>query len=340
MLQKAVIGFLLLSVVGAAGVGVYDAVRPAVDEAAPTVEADTAALPEVTPVGPQGQGLQSQGRGGPSVERQGQAGAADGTGPIAVEQQQSLDMVGEPWSASGVIAEMDDFGLTLTLDDGSQVYVELGPPGFWQAQGVELAVNEAVQVEGFFNGEQIHAMTVTTAEGVQIALRSAEGQPLWSGGGAEGQGDGAGEPQIAPEDWVTMNGVITALDAMGLTMQTENGELLTLQLGQSGFWQSQGVALDVGDEIAVLGFWEGGQFQAGEITRLATGERIMLRDPNGRPLWGGPGRGGNGGASGQSGAPPDQSQGAGSYGQGGNGYQGGRNDAWTSGGNGYHGGRS
>jgi hypothetical protein len=26
------------------------------------------------------------------------------------------------------------------------------------------------------------------------------------------------------------------------------------------------------------------------VTNTTTGERLLLRDPNGRPLWGGPGR--------------------------------------------------
>jgi hypothetical protein len=45
----------------------------------------------------------------------------------------------------------------------------------------------------------------------------------------------------------------------------------------------------------VVGYWQGSTFKAGEITKTATGERLMLLDPNGRPLWGGPGRNGAGG---------------------------------------------
>jgi len=43
-------------------------------------------------------------------------------------------------------------------------------------------------------------------------------------------------------------------------------------------------------------------FMAGDITQVSTGLRVMLRDPNGRPLWAGPGNsGGNGGGSGGNG---------------------------------------
>ncbi|RPJ00311.1 MAG: hypothetical protein EHM39_05060, partial [Chloroflexi bacterium] len=75
-----------------------------------------------------------------------------------------------------------------------------------------------------------------------------------------------------------------------------------------------------------------GQFRAGEIDNLTQGGRLMLLDPNGRPLWAGPGttsgqsqnaQGGQGG-QGQGG---QGGQGQGGQGQGGGqsrGYRGGR----------------
>lgn len=59
-------------------------------------------------------------------------------------------------------------------------------------------------------------------------------------------------------------------------------------LGQQGF------VLTVGDEVTLTGFYEDGQFKAVTITRTADGATITLRDPNGRPLWSGRGRRGNG----------------------------------------------
>jgi len=52
---------------------------------------------------------------------------------------------------------------------------------------------------------------------------------------------------------------------------------------------------------------------AGEISQLSTGLRVMLRDPNGRPLWAGPGSGNGNSGSGNSG------NGNGGNGNGGNG---------------------
>jgi hypothetical protein len=87
-----------------------------------------------------------------------------------------------------------------------------------------------------------------------------------------------------------------------MTMGTADGEIIAFQTGQPRFFAEQGVTFQIGDEIIVLGFYEGEQFMAGEITQVSTGLRVMLRDPNGRPLWAGPGNGnGNSGSRGNQG---------------------------------------
>ncbi len=327
MLQKAVIGFLVIVIIGAVVVGISDATRqPAEDNIGGTNNAEDVAD---TTTNRNVQNQPEQGQGNPLENRPSQSYADETVS--GQPQQQYTDMVGDPWTANGMIAELDDFGMMLTLDDGSQIYVELGPPTYWQAQGVTLVVGDMVLVAGFFNGEQYHAQTVVTSDRMQIVLRNTDGQPLWSGGannqsgsitGGQ-QGAGTGQTPVAPEDWVTLEGIVTASNNGGLTIQTEDS-LMTLQMGQPRFWQAQGVTLAAGDEISVLGFWQGTQFQLGEITKLATGERIMLRDPNGRPLWAGAGRNGGGqGGNGQGTQGSDGRQGNNGQGQGG---QGGRNE--------------
>jgi len=212
---------------------------------------------------------------------------------------QAVDNVGEPWVATATIVELGEMGMTVALDDGSQVYVELGPPFFWQAQGT-LAAGDAIKIDGFYNGDQYHAAAVTQADGSVLALRSEAGQPLWSGGVAN-SGDashgsqdagGTGEVQVAPEDWVTITATVAAVNRNGLTIETTNDEVLVLSFGRPGFWQEQTVQFSAGDAVEVKGFWQDGQFQTGQVTKTETGERLLLRDPNGRPLWGGPGRNG------------------------------------------------
>lgn len=295
MTQKFVVGLLIVTVIGAVVIGVYDASRSgddllspvlastANDDARDTAQSVNTPAPQTTPV-QTAEPVQA-----PVVTDQAAAGEP-------VQQQAALDAVGDPWQASGSIAALDTNGMTLTLATAESIYVELGPSHFWQDVTPALAIGEVVSVDGFFNGQQYHAATVTRAGGTQMQLRSETGLPLWSGSASGGQAHGeagqSGEPQVAPQDWVTLDGMVSAVTGSMLTMQTTEGDLLDLQLGQPRFIDSQGVVFAPGEAITVVGYWQGTAFKAGDITKTATGERLMLLDPNGRPLWGGPGRNG------------------------------------------------
>ncbi|MEZ4667422.1 MAG: hypothetical protein R3E39_05825 [Anaerolineae bacterium] len=216
--------------------------------------------------------------------------------------QVSANDVGDMWSSSGMITDLNSVGMTLTLNNGDEIYIELGPSEFWQSQDVNLNMGASVSVDGFFNGTDYHARTVTTAEGKILALRNEAGQPLWSGGNNNGGNGGQVEVQIPADQWVTVDGTVTALSNNGLIMQATDGQSLVISFGRADFWQTQDIMFAVNDQISILGFWQNDQFSAGQVTKIATGERILLRDPNGRPLWAGPGRtqkGGNGNGGGR-----------------------------------------
>jgi hypothetical protein len=203
--------------------------------------------------------------------------------------------VGEVWSGSGTILELTAVGMRLKLTDGSEIFVELGPESYWSAQGVTLLAGASVTVDGFFNGTNYHARALTTSGGAVLTMRDDAGSPLWSGGNG-----GQGEVQIPADQWVTVEGSVTALTNNGLILQTSDGAALTVSFGRADFWQEQAVTFALEDTVALLGFWQGEQFSSGQVIKTATGERILLRDPNGRPLWAGPGRGqGNGNGGGQ-----------------------------------------
>ncbi|MCD6344029.1 MAG: hypothetical protein J7M17_00285, partial [Anaerolineae bacterium] len=68
---------------------------------------------------------------------------------------------------------------------------------------------------------------------------------------------------------------------------TAEGDVL-VGMGQSAYRED--FALEVGDEVTVLGFHEDGEFKAGTVENLTTDETITLRDETGRPLWAGRGR--------------------------------------------------
>jgi hypothetical protein len=118
-------------------------------------------------------------------------------------------------------------------------------------------------------------------------------------GGGYGAGGGQGravngtvaEPlseALAPEDWIVYEGTVVEAPAAGVDMvlQTADGEELLVGTGP-GYLETQGLALQTGEQVQVKGFWEDGEFKAGELTRLRDGETVLMRDTYGRPAWSG-----------------------------------------------------
>lgn len=90
----------------------------------------------------------------------------------------------------GTVVSFDQMGLSLTLDDGSALYVQLGNSRYSQSIGFAPQAGETVTVYGF-NGDQglFSAITVTLdGTGQVYSFRSETGQPLWAGGNGKGNG--------------------------------------------------------------------------------------------------------------------------------------------------------
>jgi hypothetical protein len=299
MLKKIMISVLVITVLGAAGAALaYNAYN----------QESAAAATNLSPLAnQQDANLQAD-----------QPDAAIQGDPVA----QGLE--GEAWEATGNITALDDYGFKFTTANGENVYVELGPPDYWQQQDVELTDGQLVMVAGSLNDGIVHAETVTLPDGQILAIRTETGQPMWSGGvsnsrGQNGQsadGSHTQDPQAVVDEWITLTGTLMSYQQGTMTMSTTDGELITFQTGQPRFFSEQGVTFQVGDEIRLVGFYQGEQFSAGEITQLSTGLRVMLRDPNGRPLWAGPGSG-NGNGNGGNGNSGNGNGGNGSHGNGG-----------------------
>lgn len=302
MSQKLVIAGLALAIIAVMGFGLYDASRNSEDDDTVSVGNQAIVVPTTAPVA----------TGAPTADTQSanteptapEVTPLDGTQTNPVVQ--ALDTMGEDWQGIGTVTTLEDFGFTLVTAFGD-FYVELGPPTYWQSQPVTLVEGETVVVTGYYNGEQVHARIVSV-NNQELVIRNENGQPMWSGGmtnttlTADGTTTaGAGQLQVNPEDWVTLYGVIGAVTNGNVVLNVDDGTILNLQMGQPQFWQSQGVTLSIGDPVEVLGFWSGTQFMVGDILKTDTGELIMLRDPNGRQLWAGPGRTGNGNGNGRQG---------------------------------------
>ncbi|MBN2043459.1 MAG: hypothetical protein JW757_00450 [Anaerolineales bacterium] len=211
-------------------------------------------------------------------------------------------IMGEPFTALAQIRGFDTTGMNVVFETGETAYIELGPEEYWRSQSVELRETDIVTIEGYANEEMYHAVSVTTADGEQIVLRSESGQPLWSGNDGQSPGGGSQDGthtsgsqggqnsiQIPAEDWVTYTGTLSAIANGRMTIRLEDGTSISFRTGQPRFFRSQGVEFSIGDQVEVVGFYNNGSFSAGDVVQLSTGIRVMLLDPNGRPLWAGPG---------------------------------------------------
>ena len=124
---------------------------------------------------------------------------------------------------------------------------------------------------------------------------NGQGNGNGNGGGSQGNGgsqtygDGTGTGQAQVDEWLTLTGTVTAVDADLLAVDTAGGEVL---VENRGWWyaQEQGFAAQVGDQVTLTGFYENDAFEVGQIDNLTTGQSVTLRDENGRPMWAGRGR--------------------------------------------------
>jgi hypothetical protein len=92
----------------------------------------------------------------------------------------------------GIVNSFDLSGMSVTLDDGTILYVQLGNSRYSQSIGFAPQAGEAVTINGFIGDQGLYsAITVTVDSTAQsFAFRDANGSPLWAGGNGNGQGGG------------------------------------------------------------------------------------------------------------------------------------------------------
>jgi hypothetical protein len=120
----------------------------------------------------------------------------------------------------------------------------------------------------------------------------------WGGYGGQGRGnalsDQTGTGQANVEEWLTLQGTAVSVDADTLVVQTVSGEQVTIENRPWRFAQEQGFSAQVSDQVTLIGFYEGDDFEVGQIDDTTNGQTVLVRDENGRPLWAGRGRRGGG----------------------------------------------
>ena len=113
-----------------------------------------------------------------------------------------------------------------------------------------------------------------------------------------------GQAQV--EEWLTLQGTVVSVDADTLVVQTVSGEQVTVENRAWWFAQEQGFSAQVGDQVTLVGFYEGDDpstdrrgelvepsglhFEVGQIDDATSGQTVLVRDENGQPLWAGRGR--------------------------------------------------
>ena len=126
-----------------------------------------------------GQGNGGQGQGGQGA---GQSAAGGMTQPNMTAAT----------TIHGTVVSFDQMGISLTLDDGTALYVQLGNTRYSQSIGFTPAAGEGATIFGFPGDQGAYAaITVTLDSTAQVyTFRDlTTGLPLWAGGG---NGRGAG----------------------------------------------------------------------------------------------------------------------------------------------------
>jgi hypothetical protein len=122
-----------------------------------------------------------------------------------------------------------------------------------------------------------------------------------NGQGYGGQGNsssptGTGIPQANITSSSTVHGIVNSYDLTGMSVTLDDGTSLYVQLGNSRYNQSIGLAPAAGEGLTITGFpGDQGLYSAITVTLDATGQTYSFRDASGRPLWAGGNGNGNGG---------------------------------------------
>jgi len=107
---------------------------------------------------------------------------------------------------------------------------------------------------------------------------------------------GSGVPQANITDITTIHGVVNSFDLVGISITTDDGQALYVQLGNSRYSQSIGFAPQAGEGVTVVMFpGDQGLYNAISVTVDSTGVTYTFRSETGQPLWAGGNGKGNGG---------------------------------------------
>jgi len=124
------------------------------------------------PIAPGPEGSPGAGQGGGRGQGQGQsAGAASGNAQTAPATQYQ-----------GTVASITSNALVFRTDAGIELEAMMGPPWYWEEQGISLSPGDRVELEGFEGQGHMEVNWIRNlTTGQEHMLRTAEGVPVWQG---------------------------------------------------------------------------------------------------------------------------------------------------------------
>ncbi len=122
-----------------------------------------------------------------------------------------------------------------------------------------------------------------------------QGNQLNQSGAGYSRGAGAGDPTLGNplaevDEWINVEGEVTAVDSTLVTVALADGQVVEIYGRPWTYAQENGFSVQVGDRLLLTGFYEDNLLEVGAIQNLTTGASIQVREENGRPLWAGRGR--------------------------------------------------
>jgi hypothetical protein len=128
---------------------------------------------------------QGQGRGSGSGGQGRNGGSGNGAAQAASQQALASDYVAEGLSTlTGNVVELADDSVVIETVDGQQVILDGMPLRYATGQGFVATQGQALELVGFFEGEDYEISQITDlGAGTAVVLREESGRPLWAGGG-------------------------------------------------------------------------------------------------------------------------------------------------------------
>jgi hypothetical protein len=107
------------------------------------------------------------------------------------------------------------------------------------------------------------------------------------------KGEGANLTRAQADSWLELAGTVADATSEELLVQLEDNTTVSITGRPWRFAQENGFAAAAGDSLTLTGFYEGERLEIGAIEDSTSGQSVLIRQQDGRPMWAGGGRVGN-----------------------------------------------